>query len=102
MSLLVSPRRGSESALRSPTPRAEVGQTGTDLAPAKRTDRLAPRWWVGIGLVVGLYAVYEVTRGMQSADAPDAERTGWALLHWEQRWHLAIEAPLNTGLQHLP
>src|SRR3954469_5180334 len=68
----------------------------------ERAKRAVPRWWVEIGLVLGLYVAYEVSRGMQSASVPDAERTGWALLHWEQRWHLAIEAPLNTGLQHLP
>src|SRR5215218_10216461 len=71
-------------------------------APLRRDDRVVPRWWVEVGLVLGLYVVYELTRGLQTANVADAERTGWALLHWEQRWHLAIEAPLNTGLQQLP
>src|SRR4051794_12359452 len=89
--------------------RARSGRSGSEQSSSERSssersssERSVPRWWVEIGLVLGLYVAYEVSRGMQSASVPDAERTGWALLHWEQRWHLAIEAPLNTGLQHLP
>jgi hypothetical protein len=67
-----------------------------------RDEQTVPRWWVEIALILGLYVAYEATRGLQSANVPDAERTGWALLRWEERWHLAIEAPLNAGLRHLP
>ncbi len=102
MSLLVSPVDGSKRALPSKKPRSEPGPSETDFVPTGRDERPAPRWWVEIGLLGGLYFAYELTRGFQSADVPGAERTGRALLHWERTWHLAVEAPLNTGLQHLP
>jgi hypothetical protein len=48
-----------------------------------------------------MYVAYVLTRGAQSADVLDADRTGWMILHWEQRWHLAVEASLNAGLDGL-
>jgi hypothetical protein len=99
MSAVVSPSGWRDSATR-------VRSASTATFPGRMTlrptDRLVPRWWAEIGLVLGLYFAYVLTRGLQSARGVDAERTGWALLHWEQRWHLAVEAPLNAGLQNFP
>src|SRR4051794_28101079 len=102
MHLLASP---SDRCVHTTTDRSAT----TDPQPERRlsvlTARLkplVPRWWVEVGLVAGLYILYEVIRGFQSATVDDADRTGWALLRWEQRWHLAFESSLNTGLHHLP
>lgn len=103
MSSLVSPSDESAHAPRSaPSLGAAPHVISISADAPRRRSEQAPRWWLEVALILGLYAVYGMTRGLQSGNVEDAERTGWALLRWEQRWHLAIEAPLNTGLQQLP
>lgn len=100
MHLLVTPSgRSRRTTVVSRTPGIS-SESGTAV-PASR-KRLVPRWLGEVGLVAGLYFLYELVRGFQSTNLGGAEQTGWALLHWEQRWHLAVEASLNAGLKDVP
>lgn len=49
-----------------------------------------------------LYAVYEVSRGLQRGWNPTADRNGRTIQRWEDAVHLAPEQPLNEALHHLP
>lgn len=82
------------------------------LRPRREADRARPvgrgpgqglpRWWREATAAVGLYAVYSASRGLKQGDLASSDRTGQALLDWEQSWHLDPEHALNQLLFHLP
>ena len=51
-------------------------------------------------LLLALYGLYELARALVHGDVALAQQRGWAILHWEQHWHLAVEHPLNVVLAH--
>ncbi|MFD9001487.1 phosphatase PAP2 family protein [Streptomyces sp. NPDC059582] len=66
------------------------------------SGRALPHWWAELLLVGLLYAVYEITRGMQRGWSVTADRNGQNIQRWEDAVNLAPEQPLNQVLHHLP
>lgn len=64
--------------------------------------RALPRWWSELIIVVALYVLYEITRGLRHSPRHTADRNGRLLLRWERHAHLAPEHALNHALHHLP
>ncbi|MGZ8177518.1 phosphatase PAP2 family protein [Williamsia sp. SKLECPSW1] len=54
-----------------------------------------PRWWVEIAVIATLYAVYSLIRNSVGEVAATAYRNAGSILAFEDRWHFALERPLN-------
>ncbi|WP_299569862.1 phosphatase PAP2 family protein [uncultured Williamsia sp.] len=61
-----------------------------------------PRWWVEIAVIGGLYAVYSLIRNSVGEVAATAYRNAGSILAFEDRWHAAIERPLNDWVHKTP
>ncbi|WP_078629047.1 phosphatase PAP2 family protein [Streptomyces sp. 142MFCol3.1] len=64
--------------------------------------RALPRWWAELLLLGLLYAVYEITRGLQRGWTTTADRNGRSVQRWEDAVHLAPEQSLNEVLHRIP
>lgn len=61
-----------------------------------------PRWWVEIAVIGGLYAIYSLIRNSVGEVAATAYRNAGSILAFEDRWHAAIERPLNDWVHNTP
>ncbi|WP_157803759.1 phosphatase PAP2 family protein [Luteimicrobium subarcticum] len=61
-----------------------------------------PPWWAEVVLVLGLYAVYDVIRGLGRPTEVIAQHNAWQIVDVERALSVAIEEPLNRGLASLP
>ncbi|MCX6468768.1 MAG: phosphatase PAP2 family protein [Corynebacteriales bacterium] len=61
-----------------------------------------PRWWVEIALIGALYGVYSLIRNSVGEVADTAFRNAESLLSFEDRFHIALERPLNEWVHHTP
>ncbi|GAA2061251.1 phosphatase PAP2 family protein [Williamsia deligens] len=61
-----------------------------------------PRWWVEIAVIGGLYAIYSLIRNSVGEVAATAYRNAGSILAFEDRWHAALERPLNEWVHNTP
>ena len=61
-----------------------------------------PRWWTELLIVAGIYAAYDLSRGLPGSTEPAAMRNGRLILGWERNTHVAFEHALNGALHANP
>jgi hypothetical protein len=78
--------------------------TAVERTPVIR--RPVRRWWVRglaeLGLLVGLYGVYMLSRAAIGVHVSAAQHRGMQILHLESVLHLDVEQPLNQVVSALP
>ncbi|HEY3736206.1 MAG TPA: phosphatase PAP2 family protein [Jatrophihabitans sp.] len=83
--------------------RAATRETGASTQSFSRSLQWlrGRHWWREVLIVGSLYVLYELARGLVSADFDVVLDNGFQLLRWEDVLHLDPEHALNNALVHL-